>query len=99
MRVFRAVSLLLGGLLIAATLSACPGDAPSAPTVDGAIDYVALRDSFVAAPHRPDDDLSMPCSRSDGNYPSLIADRLTTVEVVDVSCVGALSKDLTVPQV
>ncbi|HEX6248840.1 MAG TPA: SGNH/GDSL hydrolase family protein [Nocardioidaceae bacterium] len=57
--------------------------------------YVALGDSFTAAPLVPTTDLAGGCFRSDGNYPSLVAERLDVDELVDVSCSGARTRDLT----
>lgn len=56
--------------------------------------YVALGDSFTAAPLVPTTDLADGCFRSDGNYPSLVAERLDIPELVDVSCSGAETRDL-----
>lgn len=56
--------------------------------------YVALGDSFTAAPLVPDTDLADGCFRSDGNYPALVAERLAVEELVDVSCSGAATRDL-----
>ncbi len=55
--------------------------------------YVALGDSYTAAPGVPQTDLTTGCARSDGNYPALLASALDT-EVVDVSCSGASTLDL-----
>jgi lysophospholipase L1-like esterase len=60
--------------------------------------YVALGDSFTAAPFVPSTDLAEGCFRSDGNYPALIADRLQPARFVDVSCSAATTEDLTSPQ-
>ena len=60
--------------------------------------YVALGDSFTSAPLVPTTDLAGGCFRSDGNYPSLVAERLDIDTFVDVSCSGAQTADLTAPQ-
>lgn len=60
--------------------------------------YVALGDSFTAAPLVPTTDLAEGCLRSDGNYPAIVAERLDIAELVDVSCSGARTRDLTRPQ-
>jgi lysophospholipase L1-like esterase len=60
--------------------------------------YVALGDSFTAAPLVPTTDVARGCFRSDGNYPALVADRLDVGDAVDVSCSGADSRDLLRPQ-
>jgi lysophospholipase L1-like esterase len=56
--------------------------------------YVALGDSFTAAPLVPTTDLADGCFRSDANYPSLVAEQLDVAELVDVSCSGASTADL-----
>ncbi|MGA9748480.1 MAG: SGNH/GDSL hydrolase family protein, partial [Nocardioides sp.] len=55
--------------------------------------YVALGDSFTAAPLVPVTDLAEGCLRSTGNYPSLLASSLD-LELTDVSCSGATTRDL-----
>ena len=51
--------------------------------------YVALGDSYTAAPLVPDTDTTNDCLRSTNNYPALVAAALPGVELVDVSCSGA----------
>jgi lysophospholipase L1-like esterase len=61
--------------------------------------YVALGDSFVAGPFIPDQrGLPRGCLRSDHNYPSLVAARLKTTVLVDVSCSGAKTADMAAAQ-
>ncbi len=60
--------------------------------------YVALGDSFTAAPYVPTTDLAEGCLRSDGNYPSLVAERLGIADFTDVSCSAAEIRDLHRPQ-
>ena len=57
--------------------------------------YVALGDSYSAGPLIPTTDLAGGCARSDHNYPSLVAARLQVRHVVDVTCSGATTRDLT----
>ena len=69
-----------------ATASAAPSSAfPS---------YVALGDSYTAAPGVPQTETETGCFRSSGNYPQLVAAQLGST-VVDVSCSGATTRDLT----
>ncbi|MFI6025812.1 SGNH/GDSL hydrolase family protein [Amycolatopsis magusensis] len=56
--------------------------------------YVALGDSFTSGPLIPNQ-VSLPCLRSDHNYPSLVAAALGVDEFTDVSCGGATTRDLT----
>jgi lysophospholipase L1-like esterase len=100
-----AARSLAGALVAALALSACqvPGEAPTGPGPDatqvGATQtpepedefvYVAMGDSYTAAPLFPlaEQEQINGCLRSDQNYPALVADRLD-VPLVDVSCSGA----------
>lgn len=63
--------------------------------------YVALGDSYTAAPALPDTDPADPCLRSSGNYPAQVAAALGEsfrVELRDRSCSAAVTADLTAPQ-
>jgi lysophospholipase L1-like esterase len=60
--------------------------------------YVALGDSFTSGPLIPESDPAGGCLRSDHNYPSLVAAE-ADLELVDVSCSGARTADLTGTQV
>ncbi len=57
--------------------------------------YVALGDSYTAAPLVPMTDLANGCLRSDHNYPRLLAKRLHVQHFTDVSCSAATTSDLT----
>lgn len=59
-----------------------------APTPGPTPTYVALGDSYTAAPGVPESESESGCSRSSRNYPSLVAERLDLV-LSDVSCSGA----------
>ena len=50
--------------------------------------YVALGDSYTAAPGVPQTEQKTGCLRSNGNYASLVANRLES-DFVDVTCSGA----------
>jgi lysophospholipase L1-like esterase len=56
--------------------------------------YVALGDSFTAAPYVPSTSLADGCFRSTGNYPQIVAAELGA-ELRDVSCSGADTSDVT----
>lgn len=69
--------------------SAAPSTAPSSAAAAGA-SYVALGDSYTAAPLVPDTAATgNPCLRSSGNYPALVAKALPDLTLTDVSCAGA----------
>lgn len=91
-------------LLLVTSLSACSNDTDG-PASSSAEDtaprfgsYVALGDSFSAAPFVPTTDLAEGCFRSSGNFPALLAEDLGA-ELVDVSCSGADTGDITGRQV
>lgn len=56
--------------------------------------YVALGDSYTAAPLVPDTDVSNGCLRSTNNYPALVAAGLPGTRLVDVSCSSASSTSM-----
>jgi lysophospholipase L1-like esterase len=60
--------------------------------------YVALGDSYTAAPLVPPTDVSSVCLRSGVNYPALIAEAMPGTELTDVSCSGAQTANVTTPQ-
>ena len=56
--------------------------------------YVALGDSFTAAPFVPLTDVAYGCYRSTRNYPHLLADALHVDHLRDRSCTGASTADM-----
>lgn len=101
------LAALTGGLLaLALVASGCtrgvadPGSLPTPPASTSASvespypTYVALGDSYTAAPLVPTTDTTNGCLRSDSNYPSLVAAAMPGTELVDVSCSGADSASL-----
>jgi lysophospholipase L1-like esterase len=82
------------------TRAASPAAPAPAPTGDGPrLHYVALGDSFTSAPGLPGS--SLPCLRSEENYPALVADELGDsfrVTLDDRSCIGADTSSLAAPQ-
>lgn len=75
--------------------AAAPSSVPSAPAT--ATRYVALGDSFTAAPLVPTTDVASGCFRSTGNYPTIVARRLGA-DLDDRSCGGADVANLTTSQ-
>jgi lysophospholipase L1-like esterase len=90
-----AAALLLVGCSVTdgSTPSSGPRQAPTGGASDQpALGYVALGDSFTAAPGIPETDPSDGCLRSSRNYPALVAERLEEdydVELDDRSCSAA----------
>jgi lysophospholipase L1-like esterase len=60
--------------------------------------YVALGDSYTAAPFVPLTDVAYGCYRSINNYPHLVASALHIEDLRDRSCSGAQTSDLTSSQ-
>lgn len=60
--------------------------------------YVALGDSYTAAPLVPPTDSSTLCLRSGQNYPALVAEAMPGTTLTDVSCSGASTSNMTTPQ-
>lgn len=88
-----AAAMALAGCSAAATPVETESTASSSPPPvadSSATSYVAMGDSYTAAPLFPVRDRTTinSCLRSRGNYPDLVAEHLG-VEVVDVSCSGA----------
>lgn len=73
-----------------------PSGSATAPLTDRP-SYVALGDSFTAAPGVGEPTGPAACFRTDANYPHLLAERLG-LDLTDVSCAGATSRDLRSPQ-
>lgn len=109
MAVRRTVLVVVIGLLLVAGCGSSPSTQPtpsthstpatqptqrssSAPTFGT---YVALGDSYSAAPGNPTTEQDDKCLRSDHDYPHLLAARLGVSRLVDVTCTGAATKDLT----
>jgi lysophospholipase L1-like esterase len=76
----------VGGAAVTGPAAAAPGDV-----------YVALGDSFASGPLIPNQ-IHLGCTRSDRNYPRVLAGRLGVATLRDVTCSGADTRDLTSPQ-
>ena len=74
------------------------GQAPAPANAPHVARYVALGDSYTAAPLVPKTQLSNGCLRSASNYPALVAAALPGTRLVDVSCSGADTASMTAPQ-
>jgi lysophospholipase L1-like esterase len=95
----RALATLATLLLLAACSSTGhrpPARAAAARSPQPRVSsYVALGDSYTAAPYVPLTDIANGCFRSDHNYPSLVAKSLHVRRFRDVSCSGATTRDVT----
>jgi lysophospholipase L1-like esterase len=88
-----AAALAVLAVVLAAGLASCSGDEETtakAPTFT----YVALGDSYTAAPLVPETDVSNGCLRSTNNYPALVAASHPGTVLVDVSCSSADSSSM-----
>ncbi|MDF1604257.1 SGNH/GDSL hydrolase family protein [Nocardioides sp. YIM 152315] len=99
-----AVVLALATLAGCSTDGADPAPAPARTTGDPASSataydtYVALGDSYTAAPLVPPTDTSTVCLRSGVNYPALVAEAMPGTALTDVSCSGASTANARQPQ-
>jgi hypothetical protein len=77
-----------------------PAETTSSPTAAPTAydDYVALGDSYTAAPLVPPTDTKNTCLRSGVNYPALVAEAMPGTALTDVSCSGAATVNMTAPQ-
>jgi lysophospholipase L1-like esterase len=78
------------GVVAAAIAAAIAGVAPA--LADEPIRYVALGDSSAAGPLVPNQ-IDLPCTRSDHNWPHVVAARIGAI-LTDVTCSGAKTTDL-----
>lgn len=83
---------------IALVASGCGGTSIASAKPPAIQEYVALGDSYTAAPYVPLTDVAGGCLRSDSNYPALVAKALKVKNLIDVSCSGASSADLVNPK-
>lgn len=85
-------------LVIAALVGCvCLGCAPPPPAGPGSAArsrYVALGDSFAAAPGVPEQAAPLRCHKSTNNYPAVLARRLRAATFRDVTCSGATTDDI-----
>jgi hypothetical protein len=98
------VALAVAAVVVVPALAGCDDGPPAAdetgrsatgtPSSSPSSSYVALGDSYTSAPGVPETETSTGCFRSSGNYPQLVARQLGST-VVDVSCSGATTDDLT----
>jgi len=107
--VLRSAFLLLATLVALTACAGCSDDAEPAPLpahgvgepTGGAspvLRYVALGDSYTAAPLVPPTDTSTVCLRSRRNYPALVTEAVPGARLTDVSCSGATTLNATTPQ-
>jgi lysophospholipase L1-like esterase len=98
----RVIRTLLVGSF-AAVLTAVGIAGPALGTTESATAtpvhrYVALGDSYTAAPLVPNIIPANGCFQSTNNYPHLVAKALGVAEFVDASCSGATTADMTQSQ-
>lgn len=88
----RSLSVLAA--VAAASLALLVGSSSAVATPDPITRYVALGDSYTAAPLVPQVIPANGCYRSTNNYPHVVARTLNVPDFVDVSCGGAQTKDV-----
>lgn len=94
---WRQAAIGLIGLIALTGCAGQPTAAPSTPAPSPPMNYVALGDSYTAAPYVVNTDLAQGCLRSHSNYPRLVAKELKA-KLTDVSCGGARTVDVAGPQ-
>ncbi|MET7772785.1 SGNH/GDSL hydrolase family protein [Nocardia sp. NPDC005366] len=96
-RLRRAAKAVLIGIAATVFVGAVLTPTPAAAR-PGTDVYVALGDSYAAASGVLNQSAGL-CTRSDRNYPSVVAAALRPVTMRDMTCGGAVLKDLTEPQI
>jgi lysophospholipase L1-like esterase len=100
-RVVCVVALVAVVLAAAAALASAPTHAPvspEGPRGPEVQEYVAVGDSYTAGPFIRQSVPALGCFRSTHNYPALVATALDVETLVDVSCSGADTADMTARQ-
>ena len=75
----------------------CVGCAVSPPPGPGSVarpNFVAMGDSFAAAPGVPETAAPRGCHKSTNNYPAILARRIDATRFEDVTCSGATTDDV-----
>jgi lysophospholipase L1-like esterase len=91
----RTTAAVLGAAALVAALAGCGG---SGSDDNEFSPYVALGDSYTAAPRISAVQSSDGCQRSADNYPARVAAALGVAHFTDRSCGGAQTKDMTASQ-
>jgi lysophospholipase L1-like esterase len=83
--------------IVAVCLTACGSGSSTHGSAGSSTykNYVALGDSYTAAPYVHSLDTTSVCGRSPVNYPHLLAKDLGVEKLTDVSCGGATTADIT----
>ncbi len=84
-----------GSALVAALTIACTAvPSASAQPAPKQLKYVAMGDSYAAAPSVPEPAPPLGCGKSTNDYPSVLARRLAPSDFIDVTCGGATTNDI-----
>jgi hypothetical protein len=93
-RRLRAVACVLSAATALSTVAGCGGGTAAKVGQSRWSPYVAIGDSYTAAPGRSAD-VDSGCARSSDNYPSLVALELHVADFTDDSCAGAQTTAVT----
>lgn len=85
-------------VLASSLLAGCESRSEELPRSQSQAMYVALGDSYTAAPYVPVTKPAGGCFRSSNNYPSLVARALKVSSFADRSCGGATTVDMSTSQ-
>lgn len=94
----RRLFACVAGVAAAIALQAAPAQGTPPHSPPGGTSYVAIGDSYSAGLGIPVTTYAGGCYRSDRNFPSLLAVRLRSVSMRDVSCSGATPANTVIPQ-
>ncbi|HEX4189912.1 MAG TPA: SGNH/GDSL hydrolase family protein [Marmoricola sp.] len=94
----RRAGIALGTFVVLLALGACGRATPTTHIGNSATTYVALGDSYTAV-SGDGPFTNAACYRSEDDYPSLVAQKLSIGDFEDASCGGATSADLADTQV
>ncbi|QLL07332.1 SGNH/GDSL hydrolase family protein [Mycobacterium vicinigordonae] len=81
-------------MLVAGVCASCATPPPAGPGSAARSRYVAMGDSFAAAPGVPEPAEPERCHKSTNNYPAVLARRLASAAFRDATCSGATADDI-----
>lgn len=81
-------------VLVSVASAGCAATPTAGPGSAARSNYVAMGDSFAAAPGVPEPAAPRGCHKSTNNYPAVLARRLAAAAFHDVTCSGATTDDV-----
>ena len=89
--------LVIAGLVgvVAVACAGPPRSSPASPPPATPFNYVAVGDSYAAAPGVPDAAPPAGCRKSSNGYPGILARQLKTTSFTNATCSGAKTENIT----